>query len=211
MGAKHQEDLANFLGELQAETDRGLPLVAAALIDEKLLETLQAFLCHGPAASRMLTERNAPLATFSSRADACLALGLIEDGEYAEISLIRKVRNEFAHARHGLSFADQRIEGLCGSLTVSLPTANGVKISGRTRFIHATLDIVLRLLYRPQWVARERRQTRRWIDPDEMRWRTMDEPIPPGRTVVFRSNAGLRLGELPTTSPADSGSPIKED
>ena len=43
MEAVDAKDLSQFLGELQTETDRGLPLVAAALIDEKLLEALQGF------------------------------------------------------------------------------------------------------------------------------------------------------------------------
>lgn len=37
------QDLAKFIEELKRETDRGLPLVAAALIDDRLTETLRAF------------------------------------------------------------------------------------------------------------------------------------------------------------------------
>jgi mannitol operon repressor len=38
------QDLANLIEELKRETDRGLPLVAAALIDDWLTETLRPFL-----------------------------------------------------------------------------------------------------------------------------------------------------------------------
>ncbi|MGB5080714.1 MAG: hypothetical protein WBO23_08220 [Burkholderiales bacterium] len=42
------EDLAKFVEELKRETDRGLPLVGAALIDDRLTETLRAFFCPVP-------------------------------------------------------------------------------------------------------------------------------------------------------------------
>jgi hypothetical protein len=40
MRLDHAEDLAKFVEELKRETDRGLPLVGTALIDEKLRDTL---------------------------------------------------------------------------------------------------------------------------------------------------------------------------
>lgn len=43
MLVEHAEDLASFVKELQNETDRGLPLVGAALIDDKLLNSLESF------------------------------------------------------------------------------------------------------------------------------------------------------------------------
>ncbi len=92
MRLDHAEDLAQFVEELKKETDRSLPLVGAALIDEKLLETLQAFFVEGKSSKRLLMEGNAPLGTFSSRIEACYSLGLIDEFEYQEVSLIR---NEF--------------------------------------------------------------------------------------------------------------------
>ena len=40
MQLDHVQELGRFVAELNRETDRGLPLVGAALIDEKLLEML---------------------------------------------------------------------------------------------------------------------------------------------------------------------------
>ena len=70
------DDLGRFFAELQRDTNRGLPLVIAALIDEKLLEAIQSFFCAGKATDKLLTEPNAPLGTFSSRIEACFALDL---------------------------------------------------------------------------------------------------------------------------------------
>jgi mannitol operon repressor len=94
------EDLVSFIDELGQETDRGLPLVAAALIDDRLAEkTIRSFLRPGPLAAKLIDAGNAPLGTLSARADLCYALGLIDEYEHSEIAIIRKVRNEFAHMR----------------------------------------------------------------------------------------------------------------
>ena len=77
------KDLANFVEELRRETDRGLPLVGAALIDDRLEETLRSFFCEGRPATKLLEEPNAPLGTLSSRVHACYVLGLIDEFEYA--------------------------------------------------------------------------------------------------------------------------------
>ncbi len=47
-------DLNSFVRELELETDRGLPLVGAALIDDRLQETLRAFFRAMPWASSMI-------------------------------------------------------------------------------------------------------------------------------------------------------------
>ena len=155
-------------------------MVAAALIDEKLLETLQAFMCTGKAAGRLLVEGNAPLGTFSARIDGCFALGLIDEFEYREISLVRKVRNEFAHARHGLTFLDKQIESLCAMLKTELP--KGIPLGAkpaRERFTYAAIGLVMRLYYRAAWVEKERRATREWVTPDQISWRSVEEELPP--------------------------------
>jgi len=179
MEEKDRVDLAKFFAELQRETDRGLPLVAAALLDEKLLEALQSFMCVGKAADRLLIDPNAPLGTFSSRIEACYSLGLIDQFEYQEISLIRKIRNAFAHAKHGLTFDNEKIGGLCASLKSDLPEGEEYPVNhARFRFINSTVCLVLRLYYRGAWVARERRQPKTWVDSDQTRWRSMEDEKP---------------------------------
>lgn len=185
---EHAEDLASFVNELQAETDRGLPLVGAALIDEKLHNTLESFLIKGKSAKKLLTTPNAPLGTFSARIDSCYSLGLIDIFEYQEIGLIRKIRNEFAHARHGLSFENEKIKGICASLQSPLPEGTDYPTNTpRFRLVNAIVCLVLRLYYRPEWVAKERRESRSWV-PDS-RWYISNEKEPP-------KNAGF-MGLVP--------------
>jgi mannitol operon repressor len=179
-------DLSKFLRELQAESDRGLALVAASVLDDKLRGALDALLVEGGAASRLLDAGNAPLGTLSARTDACLALGLIDDFEHAEITLIRKVRNEFAHGLHGTNFQTEPIRGFCASLKSDLPDGAGHSINdARFRFINAAVSLVSRLYYRSEWIARERRTPKDWISPDQVRWRSFADEKPPDGAQVL--------------------------
>lgn len=174
------EDLSKFVDELKRETDRGLPLVGAALLDDRLTETLRSFFCEGPSANKILDEANAPLGTFSSRTETCYALGLIDEFEYIEIGLIRKVRNEFAHAKHGVTFLSPRVQGLCSSLKSDLPQGADYPLQDpRFRFTNAVVCLALRLYHRPDWVALERRKHKTWVDPEATRWRSIGDGLPP--------------------------------
>jgi hypothetical protein len=173
-------DLAEFVEALKRETDRGLPLVAAALIDDRLTETLRAFLCEVSSVEKLLDDGNAPISTFSTRTEACYALGLIDEFEYAEIGLIRKVRNEFAHEKHGVSFLSPRIQGLCSSLKSNLPEGAGYPLQdSRFRFTNAVVVLALRLYHRPDWVALERRKPKVWVDENATKWRPIEDGLPP--------------------------------
>lgn len=171
MREKDLADLQSFLTELQAETDRGLALVGLALLDEKLLETLQAFFVDGKSSARLLTDPNAPLGTLSARIEACAALGLITPEEHQEIGLLRRVRNEFAHKRHGLDFNSPKVAGLCTSLNSNLP-GDAKLASNRVRFINSTVLLTLSLFYRAEWVAKEKRAPKIWGDPEMSEWRS---------------------------------------
>ena len=157
------EDFSKFLAEFQEETDRGGALVGAALLDLKLADTLRAFMVSANAAEPLLDGATAPLGTFSARIKAAFAFGLIDDHERRECDLIRKVRNEFAHRPHGFDFQDQKVAALCEQLQSDLP-GDRDKFSGkyRTMFINAVILTVLRLTYRAEHVAMERRTTRSW-------------------------------------------------
>jgi mannitol operon repressor len=185
------KDLAKFVAELKRETDRGLPLVGAALIDDRLTETLRSFFCESPSASKLIDDANAPLGTFSSRTEMCFALGLIDEYEYTEIGLIRKVRNEFAHAKHGITFSSPRVQGLCSSLKSDLPQGADYPLQDpRFRFTNAVVCLALRLYHRPEWVALERRKPKVWVDPEATKWRSMEDgPPPPGIPVMVMARS----------------------
>lgn len=161
-----EADLNNFsafLAEFQGETDRGAALVGAATIDYRLAEALRAFMVTNKAATELLDGGTAPLGTFAARIKAAFAFGLIDRYEQSECDLIRKVRNEFAHGTHGVGFADTKISEFCHRLQSDLPGGRaGFKDKPRHIFINAVVLITMRLTYRAEWVAKERRVTRLW-------------------------------------------------
>jgi len=172
-------DFRKFIDELSKETDRGLPLVSMALIDEKLRDTLESFFIEGEVTKKLLDEFNSPLGSLSSRLTTCYALGLIDDYEYSEINILRKVRNEFAHLKHGINFSTEKIKGLCSSLKSQLPEGEDYPLNNpRFRFRNAVICIVLRLIYRPEWVLKEKRLNKNWSQGND-KWIPFKEQQPP--------------------------------
>ncbi len=163
MRDEDRKDFAAFLAEFQDETDRGAALVGAALIDQKLADTLQAFMVKSKLVDELINGGDAPLGSLSARTKAAFALGLIDSHELHECDIIRKVRNEFAHRAHGISFADGKIRRLCDRLKSDLPGSREV-YAGNPRgvFVNAVVLTVVRLTYRAEFVASEQRTTKTW-------------------------------------------------
>lgn len=107
--------LGKFRTEFMRESDRGVALVSAAMIDDLLGRCIRAFLLDRPETERLLNGFNAPLGTLSARTAAAFALGLLHERDYRDCETIRKVRNEFAHNVH-VKFTDQKITDLCSNL-----------------------------------------------------------------------------------------------
>ncbi len=157
------KDFSAFLTEFQSETDRGAALVGAALLDQKFSDILRAFMVKSKLTDELLDGTNPPLGTFSARIKIAFSLALIDADELHECDVIRKVRNEFAHRAHRTTFADTKISKLCGRLQSDLPGGrNAFEGKPRQMFINAVVLTVLRLTYRAEYVARERRSINRW-------------------------------------------------
>lgn len=148
----HLQPFTDFLGDFNSESDRGAVLAAAAYIDDLLGKTIAAFLVDGAKVTELVAEYPGPLSNLSARTLAAHALGLISNDERAEIDLIRKVRNEFAHAVK-MSFDDGKVPSLCATLKLSISAQTGVKPNARMRFTTSAVAVILRLLNRPGFVS----------------------------------------------------------
>ena len=164
MKSEDLEYFSKFLKEFQAETDRGAALVGAALLDEQLLELLKSYFLKNKQSKELLEGGTAPLGTFSARIKACYCLGLITDLEHKELQLIRKVRNEFAHHVHGISFKDESIIALCNNFYDRMPDAKekGIHRNSRSCYIDSVIFTSLALWYRPQYVDKYKAEQREW-------------------------------------------------
>lgn len=156
------QTLGQFLVEFNKESDRGVALVAASMIDERLSEILTAFLTDSRISQDLLSGFNAPLGTLSSRASAAYALGLIQENEFKEINLIRKIRNEFGHDWQPRSFETGIVADLCKQLPWLDPAEYEKGATQRNRFNSAVAILLTDLLWRVRLVEKERRTCRIW-------------------------------------------------
>lgn len=154
--------LGQFLGEFSRESDRGAALAAASMLDDRLRDILASFLADTKTAAALVAGFNAPLGTFSSRIAACHALGLLQDNELREITLIRKIRNEFGHSWKDVSFSGGRVASLCAQLPWLGPSELEMEASPRTRFSFALAILLNDLLWRSRLVLKEKRRLKSW-------------------------------------------------
>ena len=108
----HLADFASLLHDLNKESERGAVLISSAYIEGQLKKIIAAFLLRGAASKKLLNEFSGPLGTFVARAAAAEALGLISEDEGSDLTVIRKIRNEFAH-NHRAAFSDEHIAQKC--------------------------------------------------------------------------------------------------
>ena len=98
------DEMSNLVGILAGESDRGLALAGAAMLDDALEVLLKARLLDKPKAVTSIVGLDRPLGTFSSRIKATYLLGLLEETEFRDLELIRKIRNDCAHNRGDVDF-----------------------------------------------------------------------------------------------------------
>jgi hypothetical protein len=156
------DQLSQFLNVLNAETERGLPITAGAMLDEVLAEILRAFMADNAETTRLLKGFNAPLGMFASRISACYALALIGEDEFQELSTIRKIRNNFAHTWKPKTFEDNSVIDLCGNLPWRGPGEHEGNAGPRSRFSMAVSMLLVDFMWRVRLVTRERREVGSW-------------------------------------------------
>lgn len=90
------------LKELGAESDRGLVLIAAAVLEENL-ELLLRSVMRSDQKTELevlptLFRSDGPLGTFAGKTRICYAMELIDETTYRDLTTIRSIRNDFAHS-----------------------------------------------------------------------------------------------------------------
>jgi mannitol operon repressor len=128
-----------IIDAIREESDRAAAVLGAATVDALLSELLVRAM--KPDSSKKLFESNGAFATFSAKIEAAYAFGLIGTLEYRDLHLVRKIRNDFAHAfNHELSFETEAIANRTRELSLlkCIPEdhslRNGVNDTSRLRF-----------------------------------------------------------------------------
>ena len=97
------------------ENDRAVAIVGPAFLDTMLTDMLVNFLVDDPKEVARVMEPDAPLGTFSAKVALAYCLGLIGETIKADLRLVGKIRNRFAHQLR-VGFDDPQIKGWCASL-----------------------------------------------------------------------------------------------
>lgn len=157
--------LGAFLNNFNQESDRGAALSAAAVLEDRLEEIIKTFLRDCKSSSKLLDGFNAPIGTFSSKILLAHALGLIQDNEFQQIELLRKIRNQFAHTWEYLNFESNTIKSLVFTLPYMGPSdiEKDCRNSPRQYFNFWVAGILVNLLWRKNLVIKEKRFSKEYI------------------------------------------------
>lgn len=157
MSSDEQLELQNFMVNLfHNSDDRSAAIVAASYLEEQLK---LAILGHFPNFTTLnkedkknLTSGNGPLSTFSARISMAYLLGLINQEQYNELNLIRKIRNGFAHKLDEITF-DSNLEIKNRCLNLKLYGTWGLKIESlKDRLLGSVVHISMDLNNYEKWV-----------------------------------------------------------
>ncbi len=116
------------------ESDRGIVLIYANILDETLKRCIESHLVKHEDVKKFLNDPYAPLGTFFARITCAFAIGLIPEAEFMELNLIRKIRNDLAHLVD-VSFQSPRIVSYCNQLLSDSPPLAAMCSSPRDRFV----------------------------------------------------------------------------
>jgi hypothetical protein len=100
------KDIEEHVARLKAESDRGVMILSATMLDDALITALGRIL---PGANRKLKDQmfsnDGPLSTFSKRIIFAEAAGLTSPAVARQMNMIRQIRNVAAHAHAGVDFS----------------------------------------------------------------------------------------------------------
>ena len=155
-----------YMELLNKESHRGAVLISTGFLEQQLKDILLAFMLNSAQSEDLVGGHNAPLGTFSSRISACYALGLITEDEQHDLTLLRRIRNDFAHDIH-TSFETRSVVDRCKLLKgkahdYDSPTLGEVRVDAAGQCTSAAVGLILSLVNRAHYVAQQRRSPSTW-------------------------------------------------
>ena len=162
----HLEKFWPYLDIIQNESPRGRVLVSTGFIEQQLKDILLSFMLPLAPVEDLLEGANAPLGTFSARISSCFVLGLIREIEHHDLTIIRKIRNEFAHDIH-TNFETRSVIDRCRELKMKAPDYTSeqmgeVKVNPQGQLESAAVALIMNLINRPHYVAQKRCVAHHW-------------------------------------------------
>lgn len=116
----HWGVFANSARKRDPRQDRSTAIAAATVVEHGLEHAILSLLHRRGAETRdNLFEGDAAiLRDFSAKITVAHAMGILGDKSRSDISMIRRIRNTFAHCRHSIDFNTPEIAEACRQLTL---------------------------------------------------------------------------------------------
>jgi DNA-binding MltR family transcriptional regulator len=140
-------DVGRFFQDVQRETDRGIALVSAAFLDDAVQALIRAALTADSRTAEGLFGYPGPLHSFAARTDLAYCMGLIGNGSYQDMLLIRNLRNNFAHGHRPATFDDPEVRQKCARLRAA-SAYGSLRSDARSCFIVAVVLLANGMLLR---------------------------------------------------------------
>jgi DNA-binding MltR family transcriptional regulator len=110
-------DVDAHIARMKSESDRGVMILAATLVEDALLTVLERTVkCPNGEMRNAIFTNDGPLASFSRRIDFALALGAITKNYHQSINTIRFIRNAAAHSHVDVDFSTPEVKWALGTM-----------------------------------------------------------------------------------------------
>jgi len=165
-----REDFVEFMKRAARQTnnlnaERSYAIIAGVSLEEALGKLLINFLVDQKQSRDLL---DGALGSFVARINYAYCLGLISPDEFADLHLMRKIRNHFAHGQEGCSFDDEEVKNLCDNLKTI--RKNPLQSVESWEVYWGSATILLYILQERTWAAQKRKcNAPEEFDPDKWR------------------------------------------
>ena len=90
---KHQKEVSRAIGNLQNDSERGAAIVAATVVEVRLLLAIKSRLLQNPVVGNNLFQEGAPLGAFKPRIWLAFLLGIVSEEAMKELIAMADIRN----------------------------------------------------------------------------------------------------------------------
>jgi DNA-binding MltR family transcriptional regulator len=101
------KEIIDFLARLADESERAAVVMGVALVDESLEDALVKLLLPAKTNPDELFAPDRPVGSFGARIRLAYRLGLVDDEFCSVLSMLRRIRNDFAHSAETKTLKDQ--------------------------------------------------------------------------------------------------------
>lgn len=122
--------IKDYMEEIYNEkNDRGMAILIATNVENILQSCLEKILLANSSKSDSIFGMNAPLATFYNKIIMCFALEVIGNETKKNLTIIRAIRNAFAHSKIPINFRTLEVINVCALLNFPSTLPNSALIS----------------------------------------------------------------------------------